>query len=413
MIDFELTPIMKMAREFTHNYARDVMRPISRKYDEEEHVEPTEFIKKTHEMFTSLGFSFSTTKTGADTEKTEEKSKEKSSKPKMEMNLLGAIALEELAWGCPGLTLKIPGPGLGGAAIVATGTPEQKKRFLKILTGSKPSYGAMALTEPGFGSDASAVKTKAVEDGDYYILNGTKIFVTGGAVADLYVIWATLGKELGRAGIKAFVVEKGTPGLKITRLEHKLGIRVSDTAEVVLEDCRIPKDNLLGGEKKKEKGFKGAMQTFDATRPIVAAMAIGIARAAYDYVYEDLVVKRGLEINYGRALHKRGYLEAALEDMDAKINASRLLTWKAAWMLDHNLPNLKEASMAKAKAGTVVDEVTQKAIELYGPEGYSRRHLLEKWMRDAKVYDVFEGTGQIQRLVIARAILDYTRKELK
>ncbi|MCL4558810.1 MAG: acyl-CoA dehydrogenase family protein [Deltaproteobacteria bacterium] len=413
MVDFELTPIMKMAREFTHNYARDVMRPISRKYDEEEHVAPTEFIQKTHEMFTSLGFSFSTTKAGGGSKEDDAESKGKHDRPKMEMNLLGAIATEELAWGCPGLTLRIPGPGLGGAAIMAAATPEQKKRFMKILNGPKPSYGAMALTEPGFGSDASAVSTTAVKDGDYYILNGTKIFVTGGEMADLYVVWATLGKDMGRSGIKAFVVEKGNPGIKMTRLEHKLGIRASDTAEVVLEDCRVHKDNLLGGEKKEEKGFKGAMQTFDATRPIVAAMATGIARASYDYLYEDLVVKGGLEINYGKAIHKRGYVETVFEDMEAKINAARLLTWKAAWMLDHGLPNLKEASMAKAKAGTVVDEVTQKAIELYGPEGYSRRHLLEKWMRDAKVYDVFEGTGQIQRLVIARAILDYTRKELK
>ncbi len=412
MIDFEFTPIMKMAREFTHNYARDVMRPIARKYDEEEHTEPTEFIQKTHDMFRSLGFSFSTANASGDAEGTSEH-KEKHERPKMEMNLLGAIAIEEIAWGCPGLTLRIPGPGLGGAAIMAAGTPEQKKRFMKVLNGPKPSYGAMALTEPGFGSDASAVSTTAVKDGDYYILNGTKIFVTGGDMADLYVVWATLGKDLGRAGIKAFVVEKGTPGLKMARLEHKLGIRASDTAEVVLEDCRVHKDNLLGGEKKEEKGFKGSMQTFDATLPMVAAIAIGISGSSYDYVYEDFVVKNGLEINYGRPLYKRGYIETVLEDMEAKIHAARLLTWKAAWMLDHGLPNLKEASMAKGKAGTVVDEITQKAIELYGPEGYSRRHLLEKWMRDAKVYDVFEGTGQIQRLVVARAILDYTRKELK
>ena len=199
----------------------------------------------------------------------------------------------------------------------------------------------------------------------------------------------------------------------MARLENKLGLRASDTAEIVLDDCRVHKDNLLGGEKKEEKGFKGAMQTFDATRPIVAAMAVGIARAAYDYIYEDLVTKTGLEINYGRSIHKRGYVETLLEDMEAKLEAARLLTWKAAWMLDKGEPNLKEASMAKAKAGAVVDEITQKAIELYGPEGYSRRHMLEKWMRDAKVYDVFEGTGQVQRLVIARAILNYTRKELK
>ncbi|MCL4477587.1 MAG: acyl-CoA dehydrogenase family protein [Deltaproteobacteria bacterium] len=413
MIDFELTPLMKMAKEFLHNYAKDVMRPISRQYDENEHTEPTEFIQKTYEMFKSLGFGFSTTKVSGEDEAKSEIKKEKTDKPKIEMNLLGVMALEELAWGCPALTLRIPGPGLGGAAIMAAGTPEQKKRFMKILNGPKPSYGAMALTEPGFGSDASAVGTTAVKDGDYYILNGTKIFVTGGEMAELYVVWATLGKELGRSGIKAFVVEKGTPGLKMARLENKLGLRASDTAEIVLDDCRVHKDNLLGGEKKEEKGFKGAMQTFDATRPIVAAMAVGIARAAYDYIYEDLVTKDGLEINYGRSIHKRGYVETLLEDMEAKLEAARLLTWKAAWMLDKGEPNLKEASMAKAKAGAVVDEITQKAIELYGPEGYSRRHMLEKWMRDAKVYDVFEGTGQVQRLVIARAILNYTRKELR
>jgi acyl-CoA dehydrogenase len=214
--------------------------------------------------------------------------------------------------------------------------------------------------------------------------------------------------------MKPFIVEAGTPGLRVTKLEHKMGIRASDTASVVLEDCRIPLDNLLGTAEvaDRTKGFKGAMATFDATRPAVAASALGIARATLELLRERLA-ERGVEVRYGTPRHLLTALERDLVDLEAQLRAGWLLTLKAAWLLDQRRPNTVESSMCKVKAGDVVTRTTQKGVELSGPPGYSRRLLFEKWMRDAKINDLFEGTGQINRLVIARRILGYSSRELK
>jgi acyl-CoA dehydrogenase len=228
------------------------------------------------------------------------------------------------------------------------------------------------------------------------------------------VIWATVDPSAGRAGIKPFVVEAGTPGLKVTKLEHKMGIRASDTASIVLQDCRIPLDNLLGSAEiaDRTKGFKGAMATFDATRPSVAASALGIARASIELL-KDLLTQEGITIRYERPRNLLSAIERDVIDMEGQLRAGWLLTLKAAWLMDQRRPNTIEASTCKVKAGDVVTKVTQKAVELMGPLGYSRKLLLEKWMRDAKINDLFEGTGQINRLIIARRLLGYSSAQLK
>jgi acyl-CoA dehydrogenase len=276
----------------------------------------------------------------------------------------------------------------------------------------------MAITEPGCGSDSSAIQTTAVRDGDHWVLNGTKIFCTAGHKALLesegfVVVWATVDKSAGRAGIKAFIVEHGTLGISVAKLEHKLGIRASDTAMLVLEDCRVPLDNILGSPEipKTSEGFKGAMATFDATRPAVAASAIGIGRATIEFIRETLE-QDGIKVRYGVAASKLSAVERDFMEMETLLEAARLLTWRAAWMMDRGMHNNLEASMAKAKAGLAVTQITQKAVEILGPRGYSRSLLVEKWMRDAKINDIFEGTQQINMLIVARRILGYSSREL-
>ncbi|MFQ5352651.1 MAG: acyl-CoA dehydrogenase family protein, partial [Candidatus Binatia bacterium] len=263
------------------------------------------------------------------------------------------------------------------------------------------------------------LETTAVRDGDEWVLNGTKIFCTSGERAldksdGFVVIWATLDKSKGRAAIKPFIVSAGTEGVTVDRVEDKMGIRASDTAVITLDNARIPADNILGSAEIVEKGtsgFKGVMATFDATRPVVAASAIGIARAALDFVKAKLE-EEGVEIRYDASPREMTVLEREVIDMEAQLQATRLLTWRACNMIDRGERNSREASMCKAKAGTVVTRITQKAVELMGPLGYSREVLLEKWMRDAKINDIFEGTQQINLMIVARAILGYSSSEL-
>mgnify|MGYP001229588498 FL=1 len=408
MIDYELSPDLAAMREQLHMVAEHAMRPIARDFDEREHEKPWDFINMMWQLSKNSGIG-----PGASKDK-----KERS--VDAERNLRTVVAVEELSWGDAGLYLAMPGPGLGGAAVMAVGTPDQKERFLARFKGEKPVWSAMAITEPGCGSDSAAIQSTAVRDGDQWVLNGTKIFCTSGLMAGdptksngFIVVWATIDKSAGRAGIKSFIVDAGTPGMTVSRCEDKLGIRVSDTATLIFDDCRIPFDNILGSPEvpKTSEGFKGVMETFDATRPIVAASALGVGRAALDFVREELK-RQGIVLRYGTATHKLTVIERDFMDMEASLQAARLLTWRAAWMMDRGQKNSLEASMAKAKAGLVVTQVTQKAVEMLGPLGYSRDLLLEKWMRDAKINDIFEGTQQINMMIIARRILGYSSKEL-
>ncbi|HET8644991.1 MAG TPA: acyl-CoA dehydrogenase family protein [Vicinamibacteria bacterium] len=406
MIAFERPQEIEDRLAFVRQVAQGVMRENARRYDEQEHEIPWEFVNLMWETALKTGQSF------------------RSGTPRPEGGSgVAAQALvhciEMQSWGDAGIYLCGPGAGLGGAAVEATGTPEQKARFLARYREGKPKWASMAMTEAHCGSDTAAIRTTAVREGDHWVLNGEKIFVTSGhkSVVDsdgFMVVWATVDPSAGRAGMKPFVVEAGTPGLKITKLEHKMGIRASDTASAVLENCRIPLDNLLGSAEVKDprKGFKGAMATFDATRPSVAASALGIARAALELLKEQLAAA-GITIRYGTPRHLLTAIEREVVELEAQLRAGWLLTLKATWLLDQRQPNTVESSMCKVKAGDVVTRTTQKAVELMGPLGYSRRLLLEKWMRDAKINDLFEGTGQINRLVIARRILGYGSRELK
>jgi acyl-CoA dehydrogenase len=392
--------------------AKTRMRPFSRTVDEQEHErEPSEFIETMWEVLKMTGGGSSSPVMGA---------KQEGEKRRRTGNVTSVAYVEQLSWGDCGMYLSTPMPLLGGAAVGAAGTAEQKKQFLARFSEGKPKWAAMAITEPGAGSDAGAIQTTARLDGDHWVLNGEKIFVTAGrrAVADsegFVVVWASIDKSAGRAGIKSFVVDHHTPGMTVVKCEKKHGIRCSDTAAIVFDNCRIPKENVLGDAEvrtaKSTEGFKGAMATFDATRPPVAASAVGVGRGALEALEEKLD-QQGIKPRYGISRNKLTARERDLMMMQAKVKASWLLTLQAAWMSDMGQPNNLEASICKCKAGRDMVWVTQKAVELMGPEGYSRKELFEKWMRDSKIGDIYEGTQQIQKLVVARRIFGYGREEL-
>lgn len=384
-----------------HQVSKEVLRANSRKYDRAEHSYPKEL-----DMLASLvdgmndGGGQGAGAAGVRREKSDDDSNRNGS------NLSTALGIIEMCWGDVGLLLSMPRQGLGNSAIASVANEEQLDRFAG-------RWAAMAITEPGCGSDSAAIRTTAVKDGDEYILNGEKIYVTAGERADLVVVWATLDKSAGRAAIKSFVVEKGTPGFELVRLEKKLGIKSSDTAAFVLKDCRVPADNLLGDPTVNvEKGFAGVMQTFDNTRPLVAAMAIGLARAALEETRKTLE-SAGVDIDYDQLVTQQSAAAAEFIRMEADFEAARLLMMEAAWMADNRKPNSLQASMAKAKAGRSCVDISLKCVELCGNLGYTEDSLLEKWARDSKILDIFEGTQQIQQLIIARRLLGKSSAELK
>jgi acyl-CoA dehydrogenase len=387
-----------------HQVAMNMLRPISRKYDIAEHEYPKEL-----DMLAAMidGLSESGASEGAGATGVRRDSDDSDKKTvKNGANLASVTSVAEMCWGDTGLLLSMPRQGLGNSAIASVANDEQLERF-------KGRWASMAITEPSFGSDSAAISTTAVLDGDEYVINGEKIFVTSGERSDCIVVWATLDKSLGRAAIKSFVVEKGTPGVKVERLEEKLGIRASDTAVITFTDARVPKENLLGSpEINVEQGFAGAMATFDNTRPLVAAMAVGCARASLDLT-RDLLKEAGIEVDYDKPAILQSAAAAKFLQLESDWEAGRLLTLQAAWMADNRKPNSLEASMAKAKAGRVGSDVTLSCVELCASIGYSEEELLEKWARDSKILDIFEGTQQIQQLIVARRVLGLSSAELK
>jgi acyl-CoA dehydrogenase len=389
-----------------HQVAEEILRPNSRKYDTAEHEYPKE-LDMLRALVDGMEASGELGGTGAGGVRRDADSN--GGENRNGSNLSTVLSVIEMCWGDVGLLLAMPGQGLGNSAIASVADDEQLERF-------QGKWAAMAITEPEAGSDSAAIRATAElsEDGSEYILNGEKIFVTSGDRADLIVVWASLDRSKGRAAIKSFVVERDNPGLKLDRLEHKLGIRASDTANFVLDDCRIPKENLLGAPEIAEagQGFAGVMQTFDNTRPLVAGMAIGLARACLE-VTRDALAQAGVEIDYDRPVNLQPAAAAEFLRMEADYEAARLITLEAAWMADNSKPNSLQASMAKAKAGRCGTEIALKCVELCGSVGYDEGELLEKWARDAKILDLFEGTQQIQQLVIARQLLKKTSAELK
>jgi acyl-CoA dehydrogenase len=416
MINFEIPEKLLNELKMTEMLAGQVMRPHARYYDEYEHERPKEFINTIWPVIREQNRQQMERRLANGSAPREEG-------PNMAM-LRMVLLIEMLSWGDTGQYLCMPGSGLGGFAVEAAGTPEQKLKFLaRFAKEEKPVWGSMAITEPDAGSDNSSMRTTAVLDPNTneWLLNGEKIFITSGSLSlcesnGFCVVWATVDAKAGRAGIKSFVVEAHTPGVTVSPGLDKFGIRASDTVVISFQDARVPFDHMLGGletqDKASTKGFRGAMQTFDASRPAVAASAVGIARAALEVTKEKLA-EAGVVVDYEKPRHLLTAVERDLIEMEAQYKSAWLLTLKATEALVHGRGNRLEASMCKAHAGTAVTRITQKAVELLGPLGYSREWLVEKLMRDAKINDIYEGTRQINLLIVARAILGYSRRELK
>ena len=389
MIDFELTENDEKVLNRVREHAL-ICRGYARHYDENEHEFPPDELPEAAEHESAWAL-FG------------ERTAEDTSVPVISMLITAGET-----WGDYSVRMRRGKGGLGNAALRAAGTPEQAAKW-------EDKTLAMAITEPGCGSDPSRVQTTAVLDGDEWIINGEKIFVTTGCRAEGVVVWATIDRQAGRAGIKSFLIEKGTPGFEVAHKEKKLGIRADDTAAYVFKDCRIPRDNLLGGDesipKKSSGGFAGVLKTFNMTRPGVAAIGIGMAKAALDFT-RDHLREVGVEIEYGTREHGQSAVVAKFLRLEALYEASLLTIMRAAWLSGEGKPNNLEASVCKAKTGRVVRQITQGCMEILGPMSVSREHLLEKWFRDVRITDIYEGTGEIQRMITARALLGYGRKEL-
>jgi acyl-CoA dehydrogenase len=401
MLNLEIPKRFDGVKSMAYMAAKSIFRPISRKYDLAEHEYPKELdllAAGINGMNDGSGGALG----GAAKDRAEETSEVTVKNGK---NMANVLNIQAMCYGDVGLLLSIPRQGLGNAAISAVANKEQLQRFEKV-------WASMAITEPDCGSDSSAITTTARKEGDYYILNGEKIYVTAGERSDTVVVWATLDKEIGKAAIKSFVVQKGTPGMELIRLEKKLGIRASDTAAILFTDCKVPAENLLGSpEINVKKGFAGVMETFDNTRPFVGAMALGVAEATIERTKELLQEK--LNLDYKTPINNVRAIEAEIYRMEAEYEAARLLTIKAAWMADNKIPNSTDASVCKAKAARITTNIALKAVEVCASLGYSQDELIEKWARDCKILDIFEGTQQIQQLIIARRLLNKSSKELK
>jgi len=378
MVDFQLTEEQLLMQKTAREFAAREMRPVSLEYDKKG-VIPWHVVQKAHDL--GLDTAFIPAEYGGGG---------------ISSTFTHCIVMEELNWGCAGIATGLIGAGLAYLPIIHMGTEDQKERFLRRFCGKEAKLGALCLTEPDAGSDVANISTTARKDGDAWVLNGTKRFITNGGIAELHVVFATTDKDLGYFGIRGFVVDKGTKGLSQGKVEDKMGVRASHTAEVILEDCRIPAKNMLGGEERS--AFYGAMKTLEASRPLVAAGAVGVARAAYEYAL-DYSRKRKA---FGVPIAKKQGIAFLLADMKTKVEAARLLTWRAAWMLDEGMPMNKEASIAKLYASDIAMEVATDAVQIMGGTGYMKDEPVEKWMRDAKVFQIWEGTSQIQRLVISR-----------
>jgi len=396
MIDFELAPATRDLLRRTHRYAEEVLRAYSRYYDEHEHeeIKELEYIR------------------GMDDTVTEDFTPSPGRERFEGGGITSVVMSEEKYWGDAGLSLSILRSFVGNLTVMALGTDKQRAH-------ASGKYAAFAITEPCCGSDTASIQTTAVldEKTNEWVLNGQKIFITGGTRCDMMVVWASLDRSKGRAAMKAFLVDKGTPGMIIPKVENKLGFRASDTAVVVFDNCRIPFENVLGSpeireQKSAKSGFQGAMKTFDMSRPIVASLSLGIGRAALDFAKEKLEAE-GFSFPYNQGFHALMAVQKEVLAMESELDAARLLIWRAAAMLDSGQRNNLEASMAKAKAGRTGTLICEKCVELLGPLGYSREWLVEKWMRDCKITDIFEGTGQINMLIVARNILGFDRKRLK
>jgi alkylation response protein AidB-like acyl-CoA dehydrogenase len=383
-------------QKWVHDFAENVVRPVAAEYDKKEET-PWPVIEEAAGIGL-YSFDFFANAFADET------------------GLTIPVIMEELFWGDAGIGLSIVGSVLGVAGIMANGTPEQIGEWVPQCFGTpdKVSLGAFCVSEPDAGSDVSSLRTRAVYDEakDEWVINGTKTWITNGGIADVHVVVATVDPELGSRGQASFIVPPGTPGLSQGTKFSKMGIRASHTAEVVFDDVRVPGSLLLGGKERlddrmakaregKKSGGQAAMATFEATRPSVGAQAVGIARAAYEYALDYAKERK----QFGKAIIENQSIAFLLADMKTEIDASRLLVWRAAWMGRAGKTfEAAEGSMSKLKAGRTAVWVTERAIQILGGAGYVDEHPVERWHRDSKIYDIFEGTEQIQLLVISRAI---------
>ena len=392
-MDFRLSDEQVEWQQYCRRFATEVIRPAAAEHDREQSV-PWEVMKQARE-WDLQGLNY-LQKMASDPD-----------------GLYGVIYAEELHWGCAGIALAIAASGLAAAGIASSGTPEQIAQWVPECfgAGEEIKLGAYAVTEAGAGSDVKSLRTTAKRDGDEWVLNGTKVFISNGGIADVNVVVATVDPDLGHRGQASFVVPKGTPGLSQGKKEDKIGIRASQTAEVVLEDCRIPVEYLLGGmdklERKLERARSGessgrasnALATFEMTRPIVGASALGIAQAAYEWTLEHLEERS----DENGPMIEQQRVQQTLADVATEIEAARLLVWRAAWMGRNGVTMTGgQGSMSKLKAGDVTMWATTVLMDLVGEYAQTTDCPLEKWFRDAKIYQIFEGTAQVQRLVVSR-----------
>jgi acyl-CoA dehydrogenase len=397
---FHDNPMFQGVRQMMGAFAKSAIRPIAMKHDRDESM-PWDLMKQ------AVGFGLTQSSVLDGRRKLTGVEEDPDPKKPKSQARLGVAASEEMAWGCAGISLALGGSGLACTPVARMGTEEQKQEFRSLLKGDDEKghikVAAMALSEPATGSDISGLKTTAQQDGDYWIIRGSKQWITNGQSAAVYVVWAQTGASPGRAGVRGFIVPRGTPGLVPGKKETKLGIRASETAQVHFEDVRIHKDLMLGAQPSGGESAGGLGDTkkmLDSTRPMVAAQATGIARAAFEFLLER--VKGGSLHGTPMAAHQHIMFELA--EMQMEITASRLLAHRAAWMADYHQDNVAEASMAKAHAARTAQHVTTRAMVLLGEEALEPGHPVEKWYRDAKIYDIFEGTGQIQRRIIAKTL---------
>jgi acyl-CoA dehydrogenase len=378
VVDFTLTDEQKDLRELAHSFAEKEMRKVAWEYDKDG-TWPQDIIDKAWEvglMNTHVPEAYGG--------------------PGLDY-LSGCLIEEEVGWGCSGIGTSLMANGLASAPITLGGSEETKKKYLGMLTEA-PKLASFGLTEPDAGSDVSGMKTRAVKQGDKYVINGSKCFITNGTYADYFTVFAKTDPEAGHRGISAFVVDADLPGVTVDKKEDKMGQRASNTATISFQDVEIPAENLLAEENK---GFKLAMMTLDRTRPGVASMAVGIARAALEFATE--YSKERVQFGVPIAMHQA--IQFMIADMATKVEASRLLVWNSAFLLDQGVRNSKVSSMAKRMAADSAMEVTTDAVQVYGGYGFIKEYPVEKLMRDAKIMQLYEGTSQIQRLVIAKEVL--------
>jgi acyl-CoA dehydrogenase len=394
---FHDNPMLQGVRQMVGAFAKQHIRPIAPRHDRDESM-PWDLMKL------AQGFGMTQTAVVDGRKALTGQDEEAGPQKPASQARLGCVGGEELAYGCAGISLAIGGSGLAASPVARMGTEEQKQEFRRLLKGEDEHghirVAAMALSEPSTGSDISSLATTARRDGAQWVLNGHKQWITNGASASVYVVWAQTDPAAGRAGVRGFLVARGTPGLIPGRKETKLGIRASETAQVHFEDCRVHGDLMLGGGAASER-LADTKKMLDSTRPMVGAQAVGIARAAFEYLLER--VQGGTMQGTPLAHHQRVAFELA--EMEMEIQAARALVHKSAWMADHRMDNVRMASIAKAYGARVAQDVTTRALTLLGEEALEPGHPVEKWYRDAKIYDIFEGTGQIQRRIIARSLL--------